>query len=154
MSAKNQGRPANPPRVGVILLLFVVVAAAGAAFLYYESDWRIPAEMKRVQNPVPATSEAIGAGMMIYMDHCQDCHGENGDGKGPKAEKLSIAPADFTDAHAMSRLTDGELFWQITHGHRPMPGFQDKLTEEERWQAVDYIRTFAQKPATGVPAQR
>ena len=24
-----------------------------------------------------------------------------------------------------------------------MPAFEDKLTEQERWQLVDYIRTFA-----------
>ena len=45
----------------------------------------------------------------------------------------------------MSRRTDGELFWQITRGRLPMPAFEDKLTDQERWQLVDYIRTFASK---------
>jgi hypothetical protein len=31
-----------------------------------------------------------------------------------------------------------------------MPSFQDKLSEQERWQLVDFIRTFAQKPGAGV----
>ena len=53
----------------------------------------------------------------------------------------------------MSRVTDGELFWKITHGHRPMPAFKDKLSDEQRWRTVVYIRTFAQKSATGAPAQ-
>jgi len=150
MNANATGQP-NPKSLLLILILFVAVAAAGAGYLYYKSDWRVPAQMKKVENPVPVSKEAIGAGMMIYMENCQNCHGENGDGKGPKAEKLSIAPANFTDARAMSRLTDGELFWQITHGHRPMPAFQDKLTDQERWQSVIYIRTFAQKPLPSTP---
>ena len=81
--------------------------------------------------------------MKNYSTHCQSCHGAKGDGKGERAEKLSIAPSDFTDAHAMGQMTDGELFWKISHGRRPMPAFQ------ERWQLVDYIRTLARKPAGG-----
>jgi len=137
----------------VIFGLFLLVGAGGAAFLYYQSDWRVPAQIKKLQNPVPRNEEAIGAGMMSYIDHCQSCHGENGDGKGEKAEKLSVAPANFRDAHSMNTVTDGELFWKITHGRRPMPSFKDKLTDEERWQLVIYIRTFAPKAKSGAPAQ-
>jgi hypothetical protein len=36
------------------------------------------------------------------------------------------------------------MFWQITKGARPMPSFES-LSEEERWQLVDYTRTFAQR---------
>jgi mono/diheme cytochrome c family protein len=129
------------------------VGAGGAALLYYLSDWRVPAQMKMLKDPVPVNNESIGAGMMIYMDHCQSCHGEKGDGKGEKAERLSVAPANFTDAHTMSAVTDGELFWKITHGRRPMPNFKDKLTDEERWQLVIYIRTFRPNPKSAAPAQ-
>ena len=128
------------------------LAGGGAAFLYFTSDWNAPEQAKKLSNPVPPTEDAIDAGMMNYMDHCKSCHGENGDGKGERAEKLSIAPSDFTDAHAMSLATDGELFWKISRGHRPMPAFRDKLSENERWQLVDFLRTFSQKPAA--PKQR
>lgn len=140
----------NRPRYLGIFVLFLIVAAGGAVVLYSVSNWSAPAKAKKLKNPVPATPEAIGAGMMIYMEHCEKCHGENGDGKGPKAAELSIAPQDLTDGHTMSRVTDGEFFWQISEGRRPMPAFKDKLTEEERWQVVDYIRTFAKK-STGTP---
>jgi mono/diheme cytochrome c family protein len=136
----------------IVLIVFIILAGGGAAFLYFTSDWNAPEQAKKLPNPVPPTEDAIDAGMMHYMDHCKSCHGENGDGKGERAEKLSIAPSDFTDAHAMSQATDGELFWKISHGHRPMPSFRDKLTDEERWQLVDFIRTFAQKSG-GAPKQ-
>lgn len=147
-------RPKSQKGIFWIFLLFLIVAAGGATFLYYKSDWRVPAEVKKMRNPVPANKGAIGAGMMTYMDRCQACHGENGDGKGEKADKLSVAPANFTDANAMSRLTDGELFWKITTGRRPMPGFKEKLTDEERWQVVDYIRTFTEEMKAKDPSQR
>jgi len=153
MESQGTARTQNRRDLLVVFGLFLLLAAGGAAFLYYHSDWRVPAQMKKMHNPVPASREAIGAGMVIYMDHCQGCHGENGDGKGEKAEKLSVAPANFTDAHAMSAATDGELFWKITRGRRPMPSFKQKLTDEERWQLVVYIRTFAPKPNASAPAQ-
>jgi mono/diheme cytochrome c family protein len=145
--AAGPERRKNPPRYAGIFVLFMVVAVGGAVLVYSLSDWRAPAQAKKMQNPVPPTSEAIGAGMMIYMQHCQSCHGEDGDGKGEKAGQLLIAPADFRDAHKMGLSTDGEFFWQISEGHRPMPAFKSKLTPEERWQVIDYVRTFAQKPA-------
>lgn len=153
MEEHSPARPKSQRNLLLIFGLFLVVGAGGAALLYYESDWRVPAQIKQLQNPIPANNDAIGAGMMTYMEHCQSCHGENGNGKGEKAEQLSVAPANFTDAHVMSAVTDGELFWKITHGRRPMPSFKDKLTDEERWQLVDYIRTFAPKPNAGAPVQ-
>ena len=139
---KTKSRP--KPQVLGIFLVFIMVAIAGGIIVFSLSDWSAPAKAKAMPNPVPATPQAIGAGMSIYMDRCQNCHGEDGNGKGERADKLSVAPADFTDAHAMRAQTDGELFWKISEGHKPMPAFDKKLTEAERWQIVDYIRTFSQ----------
>jgi mono/diheme cytochrome c family protein len=142
--ADGKTKSGPKPQVLGIFLAFIMVATAGGIIVYSLSDWSAPAKAKAMPNPIPATPQAIGAGMSIYMDRCQNCHGEDGNGKGERAEKLSVAPADFTDAHAMSTQTDGELFWKISEGHRPMPAFEKKLSEEERWQLVDYIRTFSQ----------
>jgi mono/diheme cytochrome c family protein len=154
MPSNPSAPPKNQRTTLWVLTLFTVVACAGAAYLYTQSDWRIPAAAKAMPNPFSTNSDAVGAGMMIYMDHCQNCHGENGNGKGKKAAELSIAPADLTDAGRMGRQTDGELFWQITQGHLPMPAFKDKLTDEERWQVVTFIRTFASKPGAAAPGNR
>ena len=150
MNSETRSRTEQNNLLRQVAALFVIVAAGGAIFLYYNRDWSVPATAKNLQNPVPATDESITMGMMNYSTRCQNCHGNKGDGKGPRADSLSIAPSDFTDAHAMGLLSDGELFWKISHGRRPMPSFQDKLTERERWQLVDFIRTFAQKPSADV----
>jgi mono/diheme cytochrome c family protein len=138
------------PKVWVIFVVFIVVAIVGGIVVYSLSDWRVPAKAKAMPNPVPAAPQAIGMGMSIYRDRCRNCHGEQGDGKGERAEKLSVAPSDFSDAQEMSQQTDGELFWKISEGHRPMPQFKGKLSEEERWEVVDYIRTFSQ-PLSAFP---
>jgi len=138
--------PAVGKRTVILVGFSVIFLAAAAAVVFSLGSWNAPAAVRGLQNPVPATESAVDEGMFVYSQHCKGCHGENGDGKGERAGELAVMPSDFTDARQMSHLSDGELFWKITHGRRPMPAFGDKLTETQRWQVVDYIRTFA-KPA-------
>jgi len=130
----------------IVLLLFL--GAAVALMGYAALQWNARAKERNLKNPEPADPQALAAGKEIYEQHCQSCHGSKGDGKGEKAPELSVAPGDFTDARKMSGLTDGELYSEITEGHHPMPEFADKLTVQERWEVVDYIRTFAAKGPT------
>jgi mono/diheme cytochrome c family protein len=62
-------------------------------------------------------------------------------------------PKDLTDASHMNALGDGELFYKISEGHRPMPAFRKRLTEEQRWQLVLFLRslTAAPSPALASP---
>ena len=63
-------------------------------------------------------------------------------------------PSDLTDAARMNKVTDGEIFFQISEGRKPMPSFKKKLTEEQRWQLVLLVRSFANAAAsarTAVP---
>jgi mono/diheme cytochrome c family protein len=126
-----------------VLALLVILLAAAATVINTARNWNAISAARRLKNPVPPTAGAIAAAMQDYGEHCRSCHGEKGDGKGEKAPELSVAPGDFTDRRTMSSRTDGELFWQITRGRLPMPAFEDKLTDQQRWQLVDYIRTFA-----------
>jgi mono/diheme cytochrome c family protein len=143
-------KPANAPRksgprsilIGV-LVVFFMLALAGGTILYTMSGWSAPARARSLKNPFPSTPDTRAGARTDYVNRCQSCHGANGDGKGERADKLSIAPADFGDAHAMKLRTEGEMFWIITEGHKPMPAFRGTLTDEQRWHLVDFVRTFA-----------
>jgi mono/diheme cytochrome c family protein len=144
------GQPKGKLRPLRVLTLFAILVAGALTAINASRNWRATAAAKRLKNPVPSTANAVATGRQAYGEHCRSCHGERGDGRGEKAAELSVAPGDFTDARAMRRRTDGELFWQITRGRLPMPAFEDKLSDLERWQLVDYIRTFADSsPASG-----
>jgi mono/diheme cytochrome c family protein len=142
-----------PPPTGLskstllgIFVVFLIVLIVGGTFLYSLSGWSAPARAKNLKNPYPANPQTQASAQVDYAARCQSCHGVNGDGKGERAERLSVAPADFGDAHAMSLHTDGEFFWMITEGHKPMPAFRGVLTDEQRWHLVDYVRSFSKKP--------
>lgn len=146
MNADIPRRTFKNPVLIVVLVVFAVVAAGGAVVVYSLSDWNAPVKVKNMANPVPPSTENVRAGERTYRARCAKCHGDGGDGKGEKAGDLSVAPTDFTNLKEMNGLTDGELFWKITVGHRPMPSYKGKLSEGERWQLVNFIRTFGSSP--------
>ncbi len=53
---------------------------------------------------------------------------------------LRPKPADLTNPRLLGRLTDGEIFWIITQGQNPMPAFDSKLTDADRWGLVHLLR--------------
>ena len=107
--------------------------------------WPVPAEARKIMNPVPPSEAALAAGKKMFTDECVSCHGEAGKGDGPDAMMYDPQPADLSDAHMMGEMTDGEIFYKITEGRKPMPSFKKKFTDEQRWQLVHFVRTLAPK---------
>ena len=92
---------------------------------------------------VEPTSENISKGEAIYKKHCQTCHGTTGLGDGPAGQRMNPKPSNFQDKEKMAAGTDEDLLKQITKGKAPMPPFERKLKENERWMVLHYIRTLA-----------
>jgi putative copper resistance protein D len=97
-----------------------------------------------VRPTVPYQALSIANGLRLYEEHCVVCHGIGGYGDGPAAAALMPRPADLTALHAAHH-TAGDFFWWLTYGIKgsAMPGFQDRLTEEERWDVINFLRTLA-----------
>jgi mono/diheme cytochrome c family protein len=115
-------------------------------------DWGMPASAKDVPNPVPPTAQSLAAAGAIYADRCARCHGERGAGDGADASLYKPLPASLTDEQTR-QTSDGELFWKIGKGRRPMPGYGSELTAEQRWQLVNLLRTFAASAAARPAAE-
>ena len=107
-------------------------------------DWKAPENTAGLKSPLPPQPEVIAQGRALYMDRCVDCHGNKGKGDGPGAADLEHRPPDLGHKKMMEQ-PEGALFWKITQGRRPMPAYGKKLTEEQRWQLVQFIRTLAPK---------
>ncbi|MBI1750083.1 MAG: c-type cytochrome [Acidobacteria bacterium] len=135
------------------LLISLSLALVGSALSHDKKDWPVPEEARTMTNPVPLTDAALASAKAIFDESCANCHGDTGKGDGPDAAMYSVKPADLSDAHMMSEMTDGEIFYKISEGRKPMPPFKKTLTEEQRWQLVHFVRTFAPKPAPA-PAKK
>jgi len=93
---------------------------------------------------VPYSALSVAKGAHLYEQHCALCHGTNGYGDGTAAPRLSKKPADLTAKHTADH-TAGDLFWWLTHGIKasPMPGFGDRLSGEERWDLINFLRALS-----------
>jgi mono/diheme cytochrome c family protein len=106
--------------------------------------WTAPAAEAQKKNPVAVTESSLAAGQKIYLKRCVACHGKTGNGDGPDAADLGIDPAKLSDP-AIRVETDGELFWKITVGKKPMPNYGTRLSPTDRWNVINYLRSLAKK---------
>jgi mono/diheme cytochrome c family protein len=134
----------------VLVLAFIAVSIVLA--VWQNREWVVPEEAKKLKNPIAPSSGAMDAARSVYLDKCAKCHGETGKGDGPEGKMYDPPPGNLTDAKHMNARSDGELFYQISQGRKPMPAFKKRLTEEQRWQLVLLVRSFA-KAAT-VPQEQ
>lgn len=138
--------------VFVVLLLLICLAIGLAAF--HKQPWAVPPDAKAMKNPLVYSDAYIPAAKQIYSDQCANCHGDSGKGDGSDAMMYDPSPSDLTDAAKMSKVTDGEIYYQISEGRKPMPSFKKKLSVEQRWQLVLLVRSFAGQPTPPPPAEQ
>ena len=129
-----------------ILLITVVLIAYWLT--QQNKPWIVPEEYKSLKNPLPPSESNLSSARQIYFDECAQCHGDRGKGDGPEARTHYPLPADLTDAKLLAHVTDGEIFYQISEGRRPMPSFKGRLTQDQRWQLVLLVRSFSQPAPT------
>lgn len=108
-----------------------------------------PQEVLKMPNPIPPTAEIVKEAPSVYESKCSKCHGEKGDGRGSATKGLDVKPRNYTNKSVMEKIPDGQLFWIIANGSDPeateMGPYKKKLSEEQMWALVHYIRTFTQQ---------
>ena len=117
----------------------VSLAMLGAA----ASSQAQPSDTTR--NPFARAPEAIAAGARTYEQACQVCHAPRGIGdRGPALNTGRFSRGD----------SDADLFHTIRAGlaGTQMPAFS-RLTDDETWQVVSYVRSLAPAPGTPAPAR-
>jgi mono/diheme cytochrome c family protein len=114
-----------------------------------------PGEASGPLNPLAADPATIDAGRRLYAANCVVCHGPSGRGDGPAAIGLRPQPADFTQHMIPGKHTDGQVFLWIKNGFpgTPMPAWNGRLSDEQIWQIVLYLRTLGQPAAATLDAQ-
>jgi mono/diheme cytochrome c family protein len=111
----------------------------------HESGAHRHSDAAKLKNPVKVSAESIAAGKQVFESQCVACHGATGKGDGKMAAELNPRPADLTDAEWRNGDTDGEIYTVIRDGAKGtgMRGFGSKLTADQIWNVVNYVRTLS-----------
>ena len=115
---------------------------------FSKNTWELPDDADKTKNPVATSPESIAKGKELYLTrekgNCIFCHGEAGSGNEANLPRLRRKPADLSNKERMTAMTDGEIFWKLSKGITGiMPAGERKMSEEERWHVVNYVRTLA-----------
>ena len=103
--------------------------------------WKAPKEADDLKNPLVDNKSSLIAGKKLFKQMCSVCHGVKGKGDGIAGSALNPKPTNFTLPNVQGQ-SDGAIYWKISEGRSPMASYKGMLKEEQRWQLVNYIRTF------------
>jgi mono/diheme cytochrome c family protein len=105
------------------------------------SPWPVPSQYVNMKNPITNDSAMHENAKILYTNYCSPCHGAKGNGDGFAGGTLNPKPAVHTSAFVQSE-SDGSLYYKMSEGRKVMPAYKVVLTENERWELVNYIRTL------------
>ena len=91
--------------------------------------------------PMTVTQELVEDGARLYSIYCTACHGGIGDGNGVTKFRGMITTPSYHDPR-LRDMPEGEIFNTLTNGKGLMGYYKDKLTVEDRWAVIAYMRVL------------
>ncbi|HXF93830.1 MAG TPA: c-type cytochrome [Nitrospiraceae bacterium] len=156
---RKQGLKGTPTLVLLAAVGFVMVSGSAGVSTFAQEGGGLPEGFKRVELPPEPPAEMIEAGKRVYFTKCVWCHGVDGAGDGPAADRLWPRPRNFNQGTFKIRHTasgelplfdyrkpikgQNDLFETVTHGltGSAMPPWEGILTEEQRLQVLSFVTT-------------
>ncbi len=150
--------------IGVAILSIAIVLMAWERLQHGKVKWLIPmvliligasvalqatairAYPETYQKPVESFNAiSIANGATLFSENCGECHGLQGKGNGIKSRTLSTKLPDLLmEPHTVEH-TPGDFYHWITYGmeNTDMPGFKEKLSNEDRWDLVNFLHALS-----------
>ncbi len=103
-----------------------------------------------VTPPASFTAAEVARGAALYHRNCMVCHGPEGHGDGPIVgpKKFAFPPPNLTLPLTVGR-SDGYIYGIIRQGRGLMPPYGERITPDDRWYVVAYVRQLQQAAAQG-----
>ena len=83
----------------------------------------------------------VRRGQDRYQIYCAPCHGKLGDGNGITKSYGMVATPTYHDDR-LRGMAEGEIFNTITNGKNTMFPYADKLSPDDRWAVIAYVRAM------------
>lgn len=135
---------ASGPRRKALRMPAALLALAAAGVMAWAfAVPAYPGTYRRSQ--VPYLTLSVASGRAVFAEHCTACHGAGGLGDGALAAKLPKPPANLSEPHTALH-TAGDMHWWLTHGipDSGMPALGAVLSEDDRWDLINFMRAFSQ----------
>jgi mono/diheme cytochrome c family protein len=143
------GISSQPPVPGTIARSDVIKTIDGDVFTFENAPVTTgllpgpPGSTNYVEvNPLAINAPMIQRGRQRYTINCAPCHGQLGDGNGITRKIGAMAVVANLHDRRIVEMTDGELFWVITHGRNLMGPYGPTVEIEDRWAIVAYLRAL------------
>jgi mono/diheme cytochrome c family protein len=144
---------------GLVMTAFGIILVSGSIGGVTLAADTLPAGFKSGALAPEPSADMIEAGKRVYFTKCVWCHGVDGGGDGPGADRLWPRPRNFNQGTFKIRHTasgelplfdakkptpgQNDLFETVTHGlpGSAMPSWEGILTEEQRLQVLSFVTT-------------
>lgn len=141
------GKSLQQPPVGAI--------ARGHMPLHYSSS---QADALRagdeLVNPLGnGNDNSIARGAKVFANYCAVCHGSDGAGMGPVAQRGFPPPPSLLLPPAL-QMKDGQVFHVLTYGQNNMPSYASQIAADDRWNVITYLRSIQSVAARNATATR
>lgn len=91
--------------------------------------------------PIPVTYQLMQRGQERYNIYCTSCHGMTGDSNGiTKKYGMVGVPSYHQDLYR--EMPEGQIYHTIRYGKNTMGAYGSKLSIEDRWAVVAYVRAL------------
>jgi len=91
--------------------------------------------------PFPITRQDLERGRERFNIYCSPCHGRSGDGQGMIVQRGFKQPPSY-HIQRLRGAPVGHLFDVMTNGYGAMYSHADRVSAEDRWRIVAYIRAL------------
>jgi mono/diheme cytochrome c family protein len=91
--------------------------------------------------PFPITRWDLARGQERYNIFCSPCHGQLGDGQGMIVQRGFPPPPSYHEDR-LRQAPVGHFFDVITNGYGRMYSYASRVSPEDRWRIIAYIRAL------------
>lgn len=94
-----------------------------------------------LNNPLPVSEALLRRGRERFDIYCAPCHSRLGDGDGMVVRRGFPAPPSY-HSERLRGAPDSHFYQVITDGYGAMYAYADRITPNDRWAIVAYIRAL------------